>query len=323
MEIRNDGSDFRDFSWPSDNEYEETSPTDTRDNLSVLTELKREVESALPWKQDRYSMLSLPKRSPHGGHTLPFHGFVKVHPELLQPGKEKLKMAIAVHERTHLHLGGNLRRQVFEGSEVDRFFHEVIVPAWVEEKVSLPRADRDFLIHKDWTGLYPGWSGIDIRLEDAVVALKKYFWLLERGIIRFDNDGKLGHQPDPEIFARAKRPEPPIVPLDVQLAENPEKFLLAMTTGYALGEDLHQRYRNQVAHSYKQELWGREEGLANFVSMEATGITRGELQQGYLQDEGKFWLTERLPQDWSGKVDDLLKASEDYPQFAEMGKNYK
>lgn len=314
-------SDYRDFARRNDEYYETASARLSRENESALREMKDRVESSAIWTPDVYSMLALKSDTDMSGHTLPFHGIINVHPKFFSPEAQKVGFAVSAHERAHLHTGGALRREVFKDQPtVDRHFHEVVIPLWRSGNISIPLDDQDFRLEKRWTSLYPEWSGLRVEFDEAAKALKRYYWLLERGFLRTEKEGDLSSyqmNPDnPRDRELLKRREP--VSIQQQFEDDPQKYLKMAVTGYAFGNYLSQNQRDHVGRDAKRDLWETEESFANFVGMEIAGMSKEELKAAVRQDEGKYFLVDKFRAKYHGRIDELLAHTVDYQRFAEV-----
>jgi hypothetical protein len=316
-------SDSRDIKQGADEYYAFASSLSSKENELVLNDIKKRVESAATWMPDNYSILAFPYSSEDFGLTLPFHGIINVHPKMLTPQFQKIALAVAAHERVHLHIGGVFRRNVFTNApSIDTHFHGVILPLWRSGTISLPQHDQEFIDSKKWRSIYEEWDGSRIEFDHIVKSLKHYYWLLERGYLRTDKDGYLDDPLNPEdsINMQILTKQNPMS-IQQQFQENPQQYLKSVITGYELGDYLLRAYRNQVAHDHKTGLWENEENLANFVGIKIANISIEELKATTTQDEGKFYLIDKFKDKFQDNINELLALTTNYQHFATVLKS--
>ncbi len=285
-----------------DNMYERASRIMSRRHEQQTAALQERVERAAPWITDRSSILMMPKVAEGliSGQTLPFHGIILVDSGLMRRAPESVTYAVAAHERTHLHIGGALRRSVFaEHERVDRFFHEVVLPDWRHETVDLPEPDHDFVSAKGWASLYDAWYGpTRVDFDQAKRALQRYFFLVERDLIDYNHQHDQLERslmnPDEDFVQEKILPKKPLVPLHELYECDPKKFLKILITGYAVGEYLNDALKVSLMQANNVDLLDTEEGLANAVGMELAHVSEQDLNTYTRQDPAKLRSTRHI-----------------------------
>lgn len=314
-----------------DNVYERASQITSRRHEKETLALEKQVELVAPWVPDRSSILATQKVVDGSitGQTLPFHGLILLDGNLFRKAPESVTRAVAAHERTHLHVGGALRRAVFEGhQDLDRFFHDTVVPEWRHGEKNLPHPDRDFVNAKGWSRLYDEWLGpLQVTMERSKQALTRYFFLLEHDLIDYDpGQDRLERSvmnPDEDFVRENIIPKKERVPIPELYQRDPKKFLKILLTGYAVGEYLNDALKASIQDANGIDLLDVEEGFANVVGTESASISLDELQRYTRQDSAKIVWAERLQTIRGNQVPELLASVQNYEQLAVLAKSMR
>jgi hypothetical protein len=260
----------------------------------------------LPW--ERFGHVSLLASNWINGTTsaeaLSDCGIIFLDLSLLKYAPPEILNTVLIHEAVHLQVSGILRQILIEEApELDALFHQQLIPAWLLGDLVM-KIDDDYVeSSKGWSDLY-GYRPATIELDKVKLAIRQYAQL-------FRND---------QIFIKASSImtlSPAVTPLKQntepmanRYAADAANFSLACMTGFRVME-----YLRRFAIDMNDMML--EEGLANFISTEITGVSIEHMQRFAPQDIGKIRLAQRI-KSGGGTLDRAIRAMRSYDDIRKL-----
>lgn len=236
------------------------------------------------------SFLGMAKVSHATGMTQPLHGLVGFDTDILDYGD--LALFTGVHETVHARLGDSLAAEAVDtvAPHYRQHLHDVLIPGWLSGTVEL-RENEPYMQGRLYEGLVPGgWLGPqEVTAETTSGAMHNYFELVSRGLITKAPSGKLAHTS--LLFRDWERSFMTSNPRPVEHYEDQPAFLAELViTGLSVGAEL-ARY-SRANSDLDLHTW--EEGLANRIASDLTGVDLETAQVMAPQDEAKIVAARRL-----------------------------
>lgn len=285
----------------------------TREYGDLCHEWKTRIdECGIGWIPDHHSqILVIPAKQYIHGAAHASYGLYGINEEHFARGDSSVITALAVHERTHLHVASELRREFLaQHSDIDAFFHQRMIPDWIAGTQRLEK-DDSYLQGKEWRYLYdPVWLGEHkVTLSGAHGVVNAYFTALRKGQI-----GRIGnslHAPQLRHYDVNGKD----ISLEDAYAENPRELIKKIVTGYEIMEALGRAYRQRMSEEHNTNLWIQEEGFANYIGVSQAGLSVQELQRYAHQDNEKVAAAQVFI-DRGVSHNDAVAAVHSYPTLA-------
>lgn len=277
---------------PPDQVYSNFSPQQTAASRLFLAALTSDVISLYP--SEGVSFLALTPDVEVSGHSAPVHGMVGIKSKLL--AYPEVAVFLGVHEAVHARLGGAALRKTIDTAapQFQEYFRGRLIPAWMDGKIAFG-ANDDYLRSRYWDDLYPGgWQGPQAVGPDGVQgAVENYFSLIARDNV--GDDRGFWHHPGTSFPWRWDEAQAqPIVDPARTFGDRQEWLARLMLTGYQMGENLRHYYRDNNRNFPEVDMWGWEEGFANYIAHGLTGVPLEAVQEVAPQDPGKLALAQRF-----------------------------
>jgi hypothetical protein len=214
-------------------------------------------------------------------------------PRLLDTTPREIVVAVGVHEYVHFRLGGAIRRALVRcRPDADRLLSERIIPDWIAGRIRITRY-AEYFERKDWVELYGHWEGSHaIEAERAVEAVCLYFRLVAHGKVRWLAN-RVYHSLDRRIVEELETSSVPIGALDRLYDDSPDWIASLVVLGLELAEKFARWLDDRDLSDTR---WALEEGFANYVASNRTGVSLYEINRWARQDHFKLEMAERIEQ---------------------------
>ncbi len=265
----------------------------TRQNSAALNDLEGILPQNTWIDEPNLKIVCLSPYSNNQGHASPIYGTIGLKENFIRQGVDNpFLLFLAYHERTHLHIGSEIRQSILSNhKDLDDFFHSQVIPRWANGEMDI-KSHGDYVPCKGWRLLYDDWDGpINFDMNKAVAAVNSYFNLLKRGHINYD-EGKLWHISPTSSLWNVFINEPVKTPEELEKTD--PNFMMKLVTGYELARFLHEDEYKPKLYRQFPKLLDLEEGFCNFVASRLSGADLGQFNMIACQDPIKIQLAERI-----------------------------